>query len=79
MLVGKTLESRIDFVWVSKGTHGTVLKAAQLGNGTLRLVIDWKLDTNGARRIVRDSLTISTGEFQRFFREVAFPIPPKTD
>ena len=78
MPVGRTLESRIDFLWVSKGTRGTVMKATQLGNRTLGLVVDWKLDAMGARRILRDSLTISTGEFQRFFSEVAAPTPLKT-
>ena len=79
MLVGQILESQMDFLWLSKGTRGIVLKATQLGDGTLRLVVDWHLYNSGRGRIVRDSLSISAREFQQFFRLVTPPPRPKAD
>jgi hypothetical protein len=70
-LVGKTMESLIDFPGVPKGTRGRVVQARHLGGGdAIRLVLDWELEDSTAHKVVRDSLTLSQTELRRFLQEV---------
>jgi hypothetical protein len=70
-LVGKRFETLIKLPHVPKGTRGRVVKVDHPTRSNIFiLAIDWEVDATMGGNTVRESLTLSRDEMQRFLQEV---------
>jgi hypothetical protein len=69
--VGKRFETLIKLPHVPKGTCGRVVKVDHPTRSNIFiLAIDWEVDATMGGNTVRESLTLSRDEMQRFLQEV---------